>query len=466
MEGFDREVCRRLPLAEAVWRVFGYVCDAELLNGIFERHRGRSYQKQITFPALVQLIADVLLEHQGVARPGLERAQEQGELEASLRAVYGKLSRIPLSLSVGLLEEATTRLTQLFPTGVEARPVTASLRTFEVLVHDGKKIKNVAQRLKPLRGLKGGILGGKLVVTQSLKTGFAVAMSADSDGEAADQPLVDDLLRQVRPRTSGPRLHVVDRGFCDLRLPALFAAGEDHFVVRWHRKLRFHADPARSPRQGRDREGRDYEEDWGWIGGERDRRRMFVRRIWLRRPGEQDEVVLLTDLVDPDAVVATDLLDLYRERWNIERMFQQVTEVFHLQSLIGGTPQASVFQGAFCLLMYNIIQLVRAYVAEGQHSPVGEISTEKLFEDVERQLTAWTELLDTAATLRLLSPPQTPGQLTRRLRGLLHGQWHARWRKTPSNTHVTPQKKTRRAIKGGHTSVFRLLAKARRSDRK
>jgi hypothetical protein len=44
-------------------------------------------------------------------------------------------------------------------------------------------------------------------------------------------------------------------------------------------------------------------------------------------------------------------------------MFQQVTEVFRLQRLIGGTPQATVFQCAFCLLLYNVIQVMRAQVA-------------------------------------------------------------------------------------------------------
>ena len=47
----------------------------------------------------------------------------------------------------------------------------------------------------------------------------------------------------------------------------------------------------------------------------------------------------------------------------IERMFQQVAEVFHLATLIGGSPEATVFQLAFCLLLYNMIQVVRASLA-------------------------------------------------------------------------------------------------------
>lgn len=57
---------------------------------------------------------------------------------------------------------------------------------------------------------------------------------------------------------------------------------------------------------------------------------------------------------------ANALFDLYLARWGIERVFQQITEVFHLQTLIGTTPQGTVFQCAFCLLLYNLGQVVRA----------------------------------------------------------------------------------------------------------
>ena len=33
MEGFDKEVCRRLPLAEAALRMLDYVCQEEFLEG-------------------------------------------------------------------------------------------------------------------------------------------------------------------------------------------------------------------------------------------------------------------------------------------------------------------------------------------------------------------------------------------------------------------------------------------------
>ena len=54
-----------------------------------------------------------------------------------------------------------------------------------------------------------------------------------------------------------------------------------------------------------------------------------------RDADEEDDVVLLSNLLDRDAFSATDLLALYKHRWGIEQVFQQVTETFSLKHLIG-----------------------------------------------------------------------------------------------------------------------------------
>ena len=74
-------------------------------------------------------------------------------------------------------------------------------------------------------------------------------------------------------------------------------------------------------------------------------------------------------------------------------MYQQITEVFHLKRLIGSTPEGSVFQASFCLVLYNLLQVIRAYVAAGQSElPVEMVSVEQIFTDVQKELTALTEL--------------------------------------------------------------------------
>ena len=460
MDGLFKGVVRRLPLAEAVLRLLKFVCNEEFLQIVFQRYRGRAYEKVISFTLFVQLIADALVEFHGSGRKSFQRAAAQEDLQATARAVYGKLSRVPLALSLGLLAESTKRLTEIFPASLAGAAIPRSLQGMELLVHDGKKIKHVAKRLKALRKVRGHVLGGKLVVTLSLNTGMAVAAAADADGEVSDTPLLPGLLDQVRRWVPGPRLHVADRLFCDLDQPGLFTNDpNDHFLVRWNRRVHFHRDPSQPVHSGFDDAQRMYKEDWGWIGQPNDPRRRRVRRITLKR-ARQEDVVLLTDLTQREQYPAGDLLTVYLARWGIERMFQQVTEVFQLKTLIGGTPQATVFQAVFCFLLYNMIQVMRAYVAEGQKLKVPEISSENLFYDTQRQLIGWNMLLRPADTVRLLETTWTAAQVARRLRELLHGQWTESWRKAPRKK-PTPHPE-REYLEGGHTSVYRLLNKAKK----
>ena len=91
----------------------------------------------------------------------------------------------------------------------------------------------------------------------------------------------------------------------------------------------------------------------------------------------------------------------------------------------------------------------------------GYCSSENLFYDVHRQLVAWNELISARTTVRLLSTTWTAAQVARRLKELLHGLWSECWCKAPSNTHKTPPTKGKDYLKGGHTSVYRLMQAAR-----
>ena len=450
---FAREVLSRLPLAEAVLSLWRWVADSLFLLSVFARYSGRGYEKEISFGVLVQLIADALLEHQGSGRKSFERGQEQGLLTASVQAVYQKLGRVPLGLSEAWLAESTARMRPVYPESARLS-LSSALEGLEVIVVDGKAIKRVAKRLKPLQGRKGGVLGGKALVALELRSGLAVAMATHPDGETNEAKLVPAVLPQVREQVAGRRLWVADRQFCDLTQTAAFASGADHFLVRYHPKTHFCPEATRPARSGQDAQGRRWEQDWGWLGCERATHRRFVRRLTLHRPGEET-IILLTDLLDAALFPANDLFDLYLARWSIERVFQQITEVFHLQTLIGTTPQGTVFQLAFCLLLYNMVQIVRAYVATAQARPVPTISTELLFDDVHRQLVAFTELVPPAHVEPLFPCLPSEAELRAQLTRLLATVWTTRWLKAPPKKRKAPASRT--PIRGNQTSVFRLV---------
>src|ERR1044072_9752617 len=103
---FDREACRRLPLAEATLRLLQFATNDDFLDGVFQRYRGRSYEDSITFPSFVHLLTDAVCGHHGSAHQTFLQAREDGALDATVQAMYGKLRRVPLGLSLGVFTEA------------------------------------------------------------------------------------------------------------------------------------------------------------------------------------------------------------------------------------------------------------------------------------------------------------------------------------------------------------------------
>lgn len=454
MDAIDTKAWQRVPLAEVVLTLWRFVADDKRLEELFETYRGRCYTKILVFPTLVHLMNDALTMYRGSGRASFERAAELGELPVSIRATFGKLARIPLKLSEAFLASGSDRLREVVPM-TTLRQLPPSLREFHVTILDGKAIKGVVKRLK--RGRSGGVLGGRALVAMDFQTGQVVDMWTDADGDANDVKFVPLLVPRLRGRIAGPPLWMADRQFADLIQTTHFTQDGDHFLVRYNKKVPFYQDPSRSARQGEDASGRTYIEDWGWIGKPTSKRRRAVRRITLKRPGEED-IILVTDLLDADRYLAVDLLTLYALRWGIEQMFQKVTEVFCLCRLIGGTPRATVFQLAFCLLLYNMIETVRSTVAASVDRDPETISLEKMFLDVQRELTACTVMWDVEQLVARVDRPWRAGEVRQRLTQLLRHVWTDRWIKAKSY-HRRPHPVVPRL--GVHTSVHRILMEAK-----
>ena len=461
VDGFIEQVFKGVPLADAVLSLQSYLLQPEFLNEIFETHRGRCYEDLLQFPVFVELLSDALQKHGGSARQSLVKAKQDGRLKTTPRAFYGKLSRMPLDVSQALVLAAGLRLQPLLPDGA-LRALPASLRGLSVYMVDGKKLKNAAKRLLKTRGYAGKLFGGKLLVAWQPTTGLAFAMSAHLDGEKNDSPLMPALLPQVAQVLPGSRLAVADRQFCDLVQIERWRANGDHYLLRYHPKVTFHADPQRPAQTATDEQGRPVIEEWGWLGVPSREDRPYVRRLTLKRGKGDEDIILVTDLLDAEAYLAADLLAAYALRWRIECVFQQITEIFSLDHLIASTPQGTIFQAAYCLILYNMTHVVRSYVALGQQEPlaVEAVSTEMLFTDIRDELKGLRLFATTLDITAMIPSTRTIEQMRNHLSDLLTGLWHPLWRKAVNKKprpKVEPAKKS-----GAHTSVFRILEKHRR----
>jgi len=448
MDAFERELMRRSPLAACVLEACDFVFDEAWLGSLWQTHRGRCYEDVLSFEAFLRLMRDALLRHGGSAHQLFLRLERAGSEPVDESNFYRKLARTPAPLSRALLREGTRRLAELMPGPAATLP--ACFDGFAVVIGDGKKIRNAAKRLKPTRGYGGKLIGAKALVALDARSGLAIAMSDSLDGLANDVPLAPALMEQVRGVIDGPVLSVWDRQFDDARtFGHLSHRVGDAYLVRMKQTHVFTPEDAVETADARGRRVRD---QVGLLG--RGKHRLRVRRVTLQRAGEgEEEVVLLSNLLERGRYPAADLLELYRRRWGIEQAFQQVTQTFSLEHLIGSSPRAVLLQFAFCLLLYNLMQVVKAYVAEDGKVSAGVVSLFYLFADVKQELTAWAYhggghrprvRRDTWA-------------MRGRMRELLRGSWD------PIAYTKASDKKPRRKppplkrLHGGHSSVQRLM---------
>ena len=452
---FAVEALRKLPTAEAVLSVISNVCTDERLQKIFDKNRGACYESTLKFETVVQLLFSSVLKHSGSGRPAFQSARKNNELTVTNQAAYGKIGRMPLAVSHALLHDLIGPIFDLFPNEVYTQ-VPSCFGDHHIYGIDGKKIKYVAKRLLETRGTPGKLLGGKILAALSIHFGCVVAMNSSLDGEANDGPLVPGLLKSIHAFSPKKNIILADSQFCDLTTPNRILAYGSDFVMRYHPKTHFHVDKSVKPRSGIDSRGRKFREEHGWLGKPGSKNSIYVRRIGVTR--DKEDLVIITSLLDWDTYSASDVLILYGLRWRIETVFQHITKEFDLRHLIGSTAEATIFQFAVTLQLYNIMVLIQQHASNEQKIEPPEISMPKIVRTAKKELQALATIVSAAPISKAL---ERRGDSSARVKQLLAKCWDDEWKKAPKNHRnpkPPPQKKS-----GAHTSVHRQILEFHRA---
>ena len=296
MDAFTRELMRRSPLAAAALEISDYIFDPTRMDRIYEEHRGRCYEDVLQFADFLHLMRDALIRHGGSAHALFVELEAAGSNPVDQSNFYRKLGHTPVAVSRAILRDCTARLGELLP--VPAHTLDRCFDGFEVVVGDGKKIKNAAKRLAPTRGYSGKLLGAKALVALNVRSGLAMAMSDSLDGLTNDVPLVPELMDALRLLIDRPILSIWDRQFDDVRTLGRLSAREgDAYLVRMKQS---HTFVVESAIESRDEQGRRVLDEIGLLG--KGKNAVRLRRITLfRKGGEQDDVQLLSNLMDRGA---------------------------------------------------------------------------------------------------------------------------------------------------------------------
>jgi hypothetical protein len=295
--------------------------------------------------------------------------------------------------------------------------------------------------------------------------GLVVDVFPCEDGHAQERSLLGPVLETVR----AGELWIEDRNFCTVGwLRGVVVERKAHVLVREHQGLPWTAvDELRYV--GRVETGEVWEQkvtltpETGPVTAE-DGTVLQLRRIVIKldqptRDGET-ELAVLTDLPAEQADALT-LVRLYLKRWQIETVFQVLTETLKCEHPQRGYPKAALFAFCVTLVAYNLLSVIKAAlrVVHGAEKVQNEVSLHHVT----------TEIRETYRGMMIaIAPPEwvpfrsmSATELAALLRELAARVDLAKYKKAP-----TKPKKPKTARQSGanrpHVSTAKLLAERRK----
>jgi hypothetical protein len=281
--------------------------------------------------------------------------KEQAEqIGVSITSVYNKLNGLGASTSAALVRETAREMAEIIEALGGARA--PWLPGYRIKVLDGNCIEASDHRLEVLRETQAGALPGKSLVVYDPSLEMAIDVFPCEDGHAQER----SLLEQVLPTVNERDVWIMDRNFCVRRFLLGIADRDGYFICREHQGLAWKA--LNSPRYiGQTETGKVYEQ---WIqiiddkGKTQKYRRITVELKTATRDGET-ELFILTNL-PKSAANAKLIAELYRKRWTIESMFQELEAHLHSEVNTLGYPKAALFGFCVALVAYNVLAVVKA----------------------------------------------------------------------------------------------------------
>jgi len=375
---FDRFVSDS-PLTVMARALLEHALQPGPIDELFECMATIQYTDKLLFSTVVDTMSLVVCGFYKSPRAVYVNRPEQ--FPVTLKCVYEKLQGIELPVMRQLVRDNAARLTEV----VQALGGTLPelLPGFRVKILDGNCLAGTEHRIKELRDLAAAPLPGKTLVVFDPQLGLVSDVFPCEDGHAQERALLGPVLESVQQG----ELWIEDRNFCTLGwLFGVVQERKAHVLVREHKGLPWTAvDELRYV--GRVETGEVFEQTVAVTA--EDGTVLRLRRILIQldkptRDGDT-EVALLTDLEEEQAGALT-LARLYLERWQIETVFQVLTETLHCEHPRLGYPKAALFAFCVTVVAYNVLAVIKAAlrVVYGTDKVENEVSLYQVTEEIRR----------------------------------------------------------------------------------
>lgn len=326
------------------------IYSAKRIDALFEEYSFLQYTRELLFSDLVSVM---MLVACGIRKtPSAAYKGMQEKLKVSRPAFYNKLKGIEIPVIQALLRDSAEQLTPVIEQLEGQSGV--GLTGYRLKIIDGNVLGATEHRLDILQDEGGAPLPGKSMVVLDPQLRLAVDIVPCEDAYTQERSLLTDILPTVMVND----VWIGDRNLCTRLFLFGIAQREACFVIREHENLPW---TALSELQYVEQSptGKVFEQ---LIKMELNGDTLVLRRVVveLDKPtrSHENKVVILTNL--PSVVGALKVSELYLDRWQVENLFQIVTEVFHCEIKTLGYPKAALFSFTIALVSYNLFAVLTA----------------------------------------------------------------------------------------------------------
>jgi hypothetical protein len=440
----------KTPVAVLVRAVLQRELDPARMDQLFHTAAERQYEKTLLFSTVMMLMTEVILKSSPSLHQSIQHHEEN--IPVSIKAVYDKVNGLEIGISRELVAESFRNLAPIVDR-LKGKQ-TPLLPGFRTCILDGNHFASTERRLDGLRNKTAGPLPGQALALYDQEYDMVHDVVPCEDGHAQERSLLENVLEHIRSKTC----LIADRNFCVISFLAGIAGRNGSFVIRHHGNLKCWKALGERKFAGTTETGEVYEQRIV-IVQEKSGTKLKLRRITVKlktktRDGDK-EIHLLTNLTWKEAS-AVQVAELYRKRWRIEGLFQELTQSLRCEVDTLAYPRAAVF--AFCLAVkaYNAVSLVRAAL----RSQLGEEQVEEL---------SWYHLCsETTRVWAGMEIAIDPKEWSRLIDDLSDSSFAKLLRDIVGRMNVSKYKKSRRGPKkprpprdnsdGPHISTARILA--------
>lgn len=424
--------------------------DPKRIDALFAETADVGYTRKLHFSTLVSLMGDVVLGVHPSVHAAFQALDEK-DATVSLTAVYNKLDRVEPVVSAALVRDAARQTGPVIDAlGAALKPW---LQGFRCRILDGNHLSATEHRIEELRTTWAAPLPGKILVVLDQERMLAEEVFLTEDGHAQERSLLDATLQTVQPGD----LWIADRNFCTFKFLFGIARRQAYFLIRQHGTVKGRLVGARR-KVGRCATGVVYEQTIELRASETGEtasyRRITIKLDQATRDGDY-EIHLLSN-VPESAADALALAELYRKRWTIETVFQEVTATLQCEIDTLGYPKAALFAFCLALVAFNAVSLLKAALRRVHGAETVNETVSGYYLNLEIRGTYDGMMIAIPERHWKIFRTLSVKALTKVLKDIAGHVRLSRYRKHPRGPKKPPPRKAAYA-NGGHVSTFRLL---------